>query len=89
MAMGKTLYYKSEDDAIHPNTKVTYTDQNGNECNVNIKRLLKLAKKSKTENFKMLISDIEGGGLHIGFPIIIALNDLATEFPKEVNNILK
>ena len=84
MYAGKSVRYVSKDDAIHPMTKVTYRDQNGNEININIKEMLKLAKKSKTAKFKMLISDIEGGGLHIGFPIIIAMNDLAEEFGDKI-----
>ena len=87
---GKCILYTSKDDAIHPNTKVTYRDQNGNECGINIKKLLALAKKSKIKKdlFEKLINDIENGGLHIGFPIIVALNDLAEEFGAEVNNVL-
>ena len=90
MYCGKSLLYESKDDAIHPDTKVIYRDQNGNERGINIKELLKLVKKSKkkTDLMTKLVKDIEGSGLHIGFPIIVALNDLAEEFGDKVNKIL-
>jgi hypothetical protein len=87
MFEGKTLFYTSEDDSIGLDTVVEYSDQNGNVTNIDMKKFIEKLKKLRTPN-TMLINDIEQHELVIGFPIIIALNDIATELGDEVNEIL-
>lgn len=88
MYNGKTICY--EGDAIGLSTKVEYSDQNGNACIINMQKFIALCKKStKSVTCKKLVADVTNETLVIGFPIIVALNDLAEEFGKQVNECIE
>ena len=78
---GKTLYYESEDDTIGLDTKVTYADQHGNKSRIDMRILVTKARLcvNNRDFFDKFISDVERNDLHIGFPVIRALNDAAIE----------
>ena len=81
---GKKLEYFSDDDSIRPGMILDYQDQNGNNAKISVDRLLEKAKKCKQDDIMiMLIKDIEGEGLHIGFPIIVALDKIANDLGED------
>lgn len=80
MMGGKTISWTGKGDKIGLNTKVTYRDQNGVQNELSMKKLVEKCKKIKdNEMLSMLAKDIEAGNLHIGFPIIVAMNEIATK----------
>lgn len=87
----KFISYTSEDDTIGLDTEVEYTDQNGNSCKLDMRELVRLMRKSREKDgdlFGQLISDLESGQLAIGFPIIVAMDKLGREFPKEIQRVI-
>lgn len=77
---GKCINYHSKDDTIGLDTKVVYSDQNGNEANIDMKKLIELCKRCSKDDFmELFINDIENHELFIGFPVIRALDKVATE----------
>lgn len=86
MVGGKTLCF---DDPIGLNTKVTYTDQNGNKVRIDMEKFYKLAKKSKNKYFNSEWLDwLKNKDLTIGAFIITGLDYLAREFPIEVRECI-
>ena len=80
MMGGKTVSWTSKGDKIGPNTKVTYRDQNGIQSELDMKKLVEKCKKIKdSEMLSILAKDIETSNLQIGFPIIVAMNEIATK----------
>jgi len=86
MAHGKCIIFS--EDPVGLNTKAIYRDQNGVECELDLKKFYELAKKSKNKYFDNWLHWLKNKELTIGAFIITGLNELANEFPKEVNEVL-
>lgn len=84
---GKTLCFN--EDPIGLDTIVTYTDQNRNECRIDMEKFYNLAKKSKDKYFKSgWLGWLKNKELTIGAFIITGLDKLDREFPTEVGECI-
>lgn len=87
MTRGKILCF--DEDPIGLDTKVTYTDQNGVEVRIDMKKFYDLAKKSEDPYFDEWLDWLKNKELTIGGFIISGLDKLAKEFPDEIMQCVK
>lgn len=87
MTGGKWLEFE---DPMGLDSNVVYTDQNGNEAQLDMRKYCELGKKSKEKEYFLIhINWIEKNELTIGAFIITGMDKLAHEFPEEVKEIMK